>query len=93
MEFEVSWSLDQKMENSNNADKRTTKLQRNRVRTAQRANEQKAYLQLKEIVPSLKSLQKKASKLDTLKHTCAYIKFLRETLNRLEEMKKRRDEE
>lgn len=71
---------------------RNVKLKRNRMRSAQRAHEQRAYCRLRELVPSLQSQQRKASKLETLKHTCAYIRYLKEILEKLQMIKLQRDE-
>lgn len=64
---------------------------RNRMRSAQRAHEQRAYTRLREIVPTLKVQQRRVSKLETLKHTCAYIQYLKEILDKLQAIKLERD--
>ena len=66
-------------------------MQRNKVRSSQRAVEQKAYLRLKELVPNLRKQQKRVSKLETLKQTCDYIKYLKEVLDKLQTIKAERD--
>ncbi len=72
---------------------KTLRQQRNKVRGVQRANEQKAYFRLREIIPTLQIMEKKPTKLEILKHTCEYITRLRETLTKLEEMKRKVMEE
>ena len=67
------------------------KMQRNRLRSAQRAYEQQAFSRLRELVPTLRSRHKKSSKLETLEHTCAYIGYLKGYLEKLQERKMERD--
>ena len=67
------------------------KMKRNRLRSAQRAYEQKTYSRLRGLVPTLRSMHKKSSRLDTLKHTCAYIEYLKETMEKLQAIKRERE--
>ena len=67
------------------------KIQRNRLRSAQRANEQQAYARLRELVPALKTRRRKTSKLETLKYTCEHIKYLKEILEKLQLIKLERE--
>eukprot|EP00112_Aurelia_sp_Birch-Aquarium-sp1_P026611 Seg955.7 transcript_id=Seg955.7/GoldUCD/mRNA.D3Y31 product="hypothetical protein" protein_id=Seg955.7/GoldUCD/D3Y31 len=71
----------------------TVKMQRNKIRSVQRANEQKAFSRLKDVVPTLSVQPRRASKLDTLKHACAYIRFLKEVVEKLEEVKATKEKE
>ena len=71
----------------------TVKMQRNKIRSVQRANEQKAFSQLKDVVPTLSVQPRRTSKLDTLKHACAYIRFLKEVVEKLEEVKATKEKE
>jgi len=66
-------------------------MQRNRLRSAQRACEHKGYLRLRELVPSLRLRRKKPSRQETLKHTIAYITYLKYILEKLQAIKAERE--
>ena len=60
----------------------------NRSRVLKRLSEQEAFYRLKQIVPTMKKGEpEKYTKLETLRHTSSYIKYLQEMLKKLKQQK------